>query len=78
MAAINKRAINKLLMKIVRIGRLQNCISVNVEIFETNPLLTSFRSFGFFDAKTDYIVFSLGEEQWRESGCYLFSGDRNI
>lgn len=78
MVAVNKRAINKLLMKIVCIGRLENCISVNVEIFETNPLLASFSSFGFFDAKTDYIVFSLGEEQWPESGCYLFSGDRNI
>jgi hypothetical protein len=78
MAALNKASINKLLMQIVRIGRMENCFSVNVEIFETNPLLTSFRSFGFLDAKTDFVVFSSGEEQWPDSGCYLFSGDRNI
>jgi hypothetical protein len=78
MVALNKASINKLLTKIVRIGRMESCISVNAEIFETNPLLASFKSFGFLDAKNDFVVFSLGEEQWPGSGCYLFSGDRNI
>ena len=78
MAALNKASVNQLLMKIVLIGRAENCISINVSIFETNPLMPSFRSFRFLDAKTDFVVFSSGEEQWPGSGCYLFSGDRNI
>ncbi len=78
MAALNEASIDKLLMKIVSIGRMENCISVNVEIFERNPLLASFKSFGFFDAKNDFVVFSSSAQHWPTSGCYLFAGDRNI
>ncbi len=78
MLALNKESKNKLLTKIVLIGRMENCISINVEIFETNPLLNSFRSFGFWDAKKDFVLFSAGDKQWPYSGCYLFAGDRNI
>lgn len=76
--AIDKASVNELLKGIVRTGRRENCISVNIEIFDTNPLLPTFTSFGFFDAKNDFGVFYIGEEDWPDNNCYLFCGDRNL
>ncbi len=75
---LDKSSVNMLLTKVIDIGRKKGCISVNVEIFEDNPLLALLKSFGFFNAKKDYGVFSMGEEQWPDNGAYLFGSDRNL
>ena len=59
--ATDKASINELLKGIIRIGRRENCISINIEIFYTNLLLPSLRSFGFFDAKDDFRVFCISK-----------------
>jgi hypothetical protein len=76
--AIDKTSVSELLKGLVLMGRRENCISVNIEIFDTNPLLSALKSFGFFDAKTDFGVFYIGEEHWPDNDCYLFWGDRNL
>ncbi len=79
--ALNKSVVEKLLKKVIDIGRGKECISVRVDIFEKNPLLTMFKSFGFFNTnntKWNCPIYSLGEEQWSENGCYLFGSDRNL
>jgi hypothetical protein len=79
--ALNKTAFEMLLNKVIDIGRGKDCISVRVDIFEKNPLLTKFKYFGFFNAtntKWYCPIYSMGEEQWSDNGSYLFGSDRNL
>jgi|WetSurMetagenome_2_1015567.scaffolds.fasta_scaffold00012_132 hypothetical protein len=78
MAAMNENAMDNLLLKAINTGRAEHCVSVNIEIFQSNPLMSFLKKFGFFDAKKDFVVFACSEKPWPNSGCHIFSGDRNI
>jgi hypothetical protein len=70
--------ISQLLKKLFVIGRTENCISINIEIFERNPLLTVLKSFRFFNANKDLKVFSFGKIEPLYGSSYFLCGDRNI
>lgn len=76
--ALNKIHIYKLLKKIVRIGRNENCLSINIGVFSTNPVLRIIKSSGFLNAKEDFSLFSFSEHECSFEGCNFLYGDRNI
>jgi hypothetical protein len=76
--AVSRTYIHKLLKKIVGIGWNENCLSINIDVFETNPLLPILKSFRFFDARGDIAVYSFGEHSGSFQDCCFFGGDRNI
>jgi hypothetical protein len=76
--AVSRTYIHKLLKKIVSIGWNENCLSINIDVFETNPLLPILKSFRFFDARGDIAVYSFGEQITSFQNCHFLAGDRNI
>jgi hypothetical protein len=78
--AVNKTCVHKLLKKIVGVGRIEKCVSINIDVFETNPLLPTLKSFGFLHARSDTAVYSYSfpEQSISFLDCCFFGGDRNI
>lgn len=78
--ALNKIYIHRLLKKIVGIGRNENCLSINIGVFNTNPnpMLRIIKSSGFLNAKENISLFSFGEQERSFEGCNFLYGDRNI
>jgi predicted acetyltransferase len=76
--AVERTYIHRLLKRIVSIARSESCLSINIDVFETNPLLPILKSFRFFDARGDIAMYSFGEQSTSFQDCSFFGGDRNI
>lgn len=76
--ALERTYINRLLKKVISIGMKEYCVSICIDVFETNPLLPLLKSFGFLNARSDIPIYSFGGENVLFQDCRFFGGDRNI
>jgi hypothetical protein len=76
--ALDKRYTYKLLKKMIKIGRKVNCLSIHIQILETNPLLPVIKSFRFIDAHDDVNLLFYSEQTWDFGKFNFFAGNRNL
>ncbi|MFO0754201.1 MAG: GNAT family N-acetyltransferase [Thermodesulfovibrionales bacterium] len=68
----------KLFKKAAAIAREEGCLSLTLEIGRTNPLLSLVRSSGFFNARKDISLFSLGGPGEDGAAYGFMGGDWNL
>jgi hypothetical protein len=76
---LNRVHVSKLLKSLARIGKNENCLSICIDLIESNPICATIRSFGFYDAKKSVPLASYGGHYGNLFEKYnFFSGDSNI
>jgi hypothetical protein len=76
--SLDKRCTDRLLQKIVSIGKGRGCNGVYIAVSKSNRWFNSLKAHLFLDTKYDMRIYSVGNQEMFENERHFFGGDRNI